>query len=103
MENTYHSHIMLYLYHRLAEDDINRQKSDLVLTFFTVSIRPLTEAIKRHINEWIIEYGTVLHDHVRDGLFDLKMKIESMGNELVTNPKTVDQLKAVLQVLSQHQ
>jgi hypothetical protein len=78
--------------------DVDLQPTEVDIECLHIDMLPLADAIRRHIREWIVEYGKTLHQHAKTHIVDLKAQIEAMSKELFTNPETLEELKSVLQV-----
>jgi hypothetical protein len=74
------------------------QPTEIGFGFLTVSMKPLAEAVRQHIHDWIAEYGKILHEHAKSKLFNLKVLIEEKSDQLIAHPQDLDQLRSVLQV-----
>jgi hypothetical protein len=78
--------------------DVTLQPTEKECGFLNVNMKPLADAVKQHIRQWIVEYGNILHEHAKNKLFDLKIFMEEKANQLIAHPQDLDQLRSVLQV-----
>eukprot|EP01028_Stygiella_incarcerata_P003072 TRINITY_DN1583_c0_g3_i1.p1 TRINITY_DN1583_c0_g3~~TRINITY_DN1583_c0_g3_i1.p1 ORF type:complete len:4602 (-),score=1271.77 TRINITY_DN1583_c0_g3_i1:125-13930(-) len=87
-------------YHRLARD-IHDDKVEENIGFVQVSSVPLIEAVERECREWIVALGKLFNETMRDDIGQLDKKMSVREEELRNQPETLDELKFVLNSISE--
>jgi len=90
---------LLDVYTKMVKD-VNDATTEEREQAFVISVKPMKSSVKMHAREWISELQKQLRMSAKVSMFGLAEKLRDLNYNLEMEPDTLDELKAVLQTIS---